>query len=215
MIPTVSNHPPFDVDVVSRGFPLREMPASLHGLLDGKYTLGQIGHFWYSDWCLGRSADAVEGTLPGVLLAVTGDHVARRFLNSRPGLVERALVRLLLHGPQVLAGRTLPWRAFGSQLDLTPTLMELATPAGFVYHAPGRDLLSSPGPPAAFGAGMAIGPDFVTELSAAASWLPLPDSPPEAAPPDLAALKRVSDALRAVSWWRIVRGSGLPAGGRS
>jgi phosphoglycerol transferase MdoB-like AlkP superfamily enzyme len=108
VIPTVSNHPPFDVDVVSRGFPLREMPASLHGLLDGKYTLGQIGHFWYSDWCLGRSADAVEGTLPGVLLAVTGDHVARRFLNSRPGLVERALVRLLLHGPQVLAGRTLP-----------------------------------------------------------------------------------------------------------
>jgi hypothetical protein len=214
MILTVSNHPPFDVDVVSRGFPLREMPASLRGLWDGEYTLRQIGHFWYGDRCLGRFADAVEGRLPGVLLAVTGDHVARRFLNDRPGLVERALVPLLLHGPQVIAGRTLPRGAFGSQLDLTPTLVELAAPAGFVYHALGRDLLSSSGPPAAFGAGMAIGPDFVAELSGTPSWLPLPGSPPEAAPPDLAALKRVGDDLSAVSWWRVVRGSGLPAGGQ-
>jgi hypothetical protein len=128
--------------------------------------------------------------------------------------VERALVPLLLHGPQVLAGITLPWRAFGSQLDLTPTLVELAAPAGFVYHTLGRDLLSSPGLAAAFGAGMAIGPNFVAELSATPSWMPLPGSPPGAAPPDLAALKRVSDDLRAVSWWRVVRGSCLPAGRR-
>lgn len=121
---------------------------------------------------------------------------------------------LLLHGPQVLAGRTLPRRAFGSQLDLTPTLVELTAPAGFVYHALGRDLLSTPAPAAAFGAGMAIGPDFVAELSDAPSWLPLPGSPPGAAPPDLAALERVRDDLRAVSWWRVVRGSGLPPGGR-
>jgi hypothetical protein len=61
---------------------------------------------------------------------------------------------------------------------------------------------------------MAIGPDFVAELSGTPSWLPLPGSPPEAAPPDLAALKRVGDDLSAVSWWRVVRGSGLPAGGQ-
>ncbi len=214
MILTVSNHPPFDVDVVSRGFPLREMPASLRGMWDGEYTLRQIGHFWYGDRCFGRFVDAVEARLAGVLVAVTGDHYSRRFLNGRPGLVERALVPLLLHGPQVLGGRTLPPRAFGSQLDLTPTLVELAAPAGFVYHALGRDLLSSPWPAAAFGAGMAIGPAFVAELSDTPSWVPLPGSLPEAAPPDLAALKRVSDDLRAVSWWRVVRGAGLPSGGR-
>ena len=211
---TVSNHPPFDVDVASRGFPLREMPSSLRGLWDREYTLPQIGHFWYGDWCLGRFADAVEGKLPGVLLAVTGDHVAHRFLNGRPGLVERALVPLLLHGPQFLAGRTLPERAFGSQLDLTPTLVELSAPAGYAYHALGRDLLSPSPAQAAFGAGMAIGPDFVAELGDTPSWVPLPGSPPPAAPPDLDGLRRTSGDLTALSWWRVVHGPGLPAVGR-
>jgi len=214
MILTVSNHPPFDVDVVSKGFPLRDMPAPLRGLWDGEYTLRQIGHFWYADWCLGRFADAVEGKLPGVLLAVTGDHYSRRFLNGRPGLVERALVPLLLHGPHVLAGRTLPEGAFGSQLDLTRTLVELAAPGGFVYHALGENLLSPPERVAAFGARMAIGADFVAELGDVPSWAPTPGGPPSAVPPDLAALRRVSDDLRAVSWWRVVHGPGLPAVGR-
>jgi phosphoglycerol transferase MdoB-like AlkP superfamily enzyme len=211
MILTVSNHPPFDVDVASRGFPLREMPASLRGLWDREYTLRQIGHFWYADWCLGRFADAAEGTLPGILLAVTGDHYSRRFLNGRPGLVERALVPLLLHGPQVLASRAMPERAFGSQLDLTRTLVELAAPAGFVYHALGVDLLSPSDRVAAFGAGMAIGANFVAELGDTPSWAPMPGCATPAEPPDLLALKRTSDDLRAVSWWRVVRGPGLPA----
>jgi hypothetical protein len=214
MVLTVSNHPPFDVDVGARGFPLREMPSSLLGLWDRAYTLRQIGHFWYADGCLGRLADAVEDKLPGVLLAVTGDHTAHRFLNGRPGLVERALVPFLLHGPQVLAGRTVPPRAFGSQLDLAPTLVELSAPTGFVYTALGRDLLSPSAPPAAFGAGMAIGPDFVADLGDPPRWEPLPGGPPPAAAPDLLALKRGSDDLRAVSWWRVVNGPGLAEPGR-
>ncbi len=214
VILTASNHPPFDLDVWAKGFPLRAMPPELAPLWSGDYTLKQIGHFWYADHCLGRFTDEAERALPGVLVAITGDHDGRRHLESRPPLNERSFVPLLLHGPGVLPHVTLPPGAVGSHTDLTATLVDLAAPAGFTYPALGHDLLAPGGASTVtFGAGLAVSPDYLVDLS------PPPGEPSSVrvrdagAAPDVAALKRRSDDLRALSWWRVVRGprlSGAP-----
>ena len=211
VILTVSNHPPFDVDVYGQGFPLKAMPAELAPLWDGGYTLKQIGHFWYADRCLGRFADAVEKQLPGVLLAATADHYGRRFLNTKPGLAERSLVPFLLHGPEVLKGVELPPGACGSHLDIPATLVELSAPAGFRYHALGRSVLGPEAAEPAFGSDKVIGPGFLAELTDTPSWVALAGEAAPAEGPDLKALVRREHDLQAVSWWRVLRGPALPA----
>ena len=216
VILTVANHSPYDVDVYREGFPLKAMPAELAPLWDGEYTLRQIGHFWYADRCLGGFVDAVERRLPGVLVAATADHYGRRFLNSKPGLAERSLVPLLLHGPEVLKGARLPEGACGSHVDIPATLVELCAPAGFSYAAMGRSVFSPGAAGPAFGSTKVVGPGYLAELGKTPSWIALPgaDGTPGAAagsPPDFAALKRREHDLKAVGWWRVLRGPELPA----
>lgn len=210
-----SNHPPYDVDPFSEGFPLREIPGDLTGIWDGSISVREIGHFWYSDRCLGRFVDAAETALPKALFAVTSDHCGRRFLHGRPTLAERSMVPFLLHGSQALGIGSLPVLRFGSHLDIPATLVELAAPAGFRYNALGRNLLAPGEPDAAFGSGFAVGRDFVAAFGARPIREPLDGNvPPAGGEPDLPALLRRSDDVRAISWWMVMKGDRLPPGGK-
>ena len=209
VILTVSNHPPFDIDVKGEGFPLTAVPESLKPIWDGGYTLTQMGHLWYSDKCLGAFADAAAAGLPGMLMAATADHYSRRFLNQRPGMPERAFVPFLLYGPGILPPNPAATSLWGSHLDIPPTLVEMAAPAGFAYPAYGRDILDASDGHPSFGAGFSVGRDYLAELGASV-WIPWPDVSTAPPAPDLPALSATARDLKAAAWWRVVRGAGLP-----
>lgn len=210
-----SNHPPYDVDPFSEGFPLREIPADLKGIWDGSVSVRELGHFWYSDRCLGGFVDAAETALPNVLFAVTSDHYGRRFLHGRPTLAERSMVPFLLHGSRELGIGSLPTIRFGSHLDIPATLVDLAAPAGFRYHALGRNLLAPGKADAAFGSGFAVGRDFVAAFGSRPIREPLDgNAPPSGGGPDLPALSRRNDDFCAVSWWMVMKGDRLPPEGK-
>ncbi|MBA2479163.1 MAG: LTA synthase family protein [Planctomycetes bacterium] len=207
VIMTVSNHPPFGLDVDAMGFPLKRVPDDLAGAWDGSVPLRVLGHFWYADRCLGAFVKTVEARDPSALIAVTGDHYGRKFINARPSLYERTAVPFVLYGPRALRGRSLPSSAAGSHLDMLPTLVELAAPSGFTYHAFGKDLLATGAPGATglgLGRGIAITADAVVD---AANPGICEGSIDDERARGLAARHR---DLCALSWWRIMRGSALP-----
>jgi phosphoglycerol transferase MdoB-like AlkP superfamily enzyme len=207
IILTVSNHPPYDIDPWQEGFPLRELPPDAAALGDGSFTLKEMGHFWYGDRQFGGFVDRLEKKLPGVLVAATSDHYGRRFITSRPGLVDQSTVPLLLYGPDLpLPAST--GRSWGSHLDILPTLVELTAPAAFVYPAFGASLLDPAPGAVSFGSGHAVGNGFVADLWGRRTWEASPAGPP-AETPDLESLRRIDNDLKGLSWWRVRHGPDL------
>ena len=211
MIMTTSYHPPFDIDVEEAGFALREMPAEFKPLYDGKTPMRVFGHYWYADRCLGEFVRTVEAKLQYALVAITGDHASRRFLNERPSLYERRAVPLILHGPDVLKNVTAPPNMAGSHLDIAPTLVELAAPAGFQYHSMGANLLDPQRVQLGFGSrNIVIGPQFIFEVDRPSEVFPLPGC---TLPGDSLNTSKLRDnylAFHGLGWWRIMKGEEFP-----
>jgi phosphoglycerol transferase MdoB-like AlkP superfamily enzyme len=204
VIMTVSNHPPYGVDVEGKGFPLKTPPEDLAARWDGTTSLHVLGHFWFSDRCLGEFVRRAEHDDPGALFAITGDHYGRRFIDAHPTMLERLAVPLVLYGPRALQGRALPPESVGCHLDILPTLIDLAAPAGFRYHALGRDLLRDP-PAPGLGREAAITPHTLVEWSGPGAIDR--DREPDVDP---ATLHQRYEDLCGISWWRIMRGNRLP-----
>lgn len=212
IILTTNNHPPFDVDVWKKGFPLHKVPDEILPLWEGNIDLKTLGHVWYTDRCIGDFVDVMEEKVPLPLFVITGDHYGRRFINSRPTFFEKSTVPLVLYGRDVLDGISLPDGAAGSHIDIIPTLIELTAPEGFSYHALGNDLLAHHQDFTGIGKGIIITSDFILDLSQKPTFHPLPtkELPPEL--PGTKKLKRLHDAMHGVSWWRIKNGPDLPGG---
>jgi hypothetical protein len=204
VIMTVSNHPPYGVDVEGRGFPLKAAPPELAARWDGATSLHILGHFWFADRCLGDFVRAAEKDDPNALFALTGDHYGRRFVNASPTPYERLAVPFVLYGPHALRGRALPAGVAGCHLDILPTLIDLSAPAGFAYHALGQDLLrADPTEHVGLGRSAAMSPTVVVEWGESAAVEGQADSA------TLDGLRRRYDDLCGISWWRIMRGASL------
>ncbi len=199
VILTTSNHPPYSVDVAAKGYVPRPPPPGVTVEDDDPKILG---HFWYSDRCLGLFADHLRNR-PGVLMAVTGDHYGRRFINGHPNPAERTAVPLILWGSGLDPTLRFAPDAAGSHLDIIPTLVERCAPAGFTYPCLGRDLFS---PTATLG----LGRDAAVT---AAGFVDLHASKesPGITPEEVARMQRRYDDLRGLGWWRLVHGSAWPA----
>ena len=211
MIMTTSYHPPFDIDVEEAGFPLREMPAEFKPLYDGKTPMRVYGHYWYADKCLGEFVQTVEKKLNHAVMAITGDHASRRYLNERPSLYERRGVPLVLHGPDLLKNISPPASMAGSHLDIAPTLVELAAPAGFRYHSMGGNLLDPQRVQLGFGGrGTVVGPKFIFEAERPAAVFPLPGASIAGDLIDTSKLKDGYMAFHGLGWWRIMKGAEFP-----
>jgi phosphoglycerol transferase MdoB-like AlkP superfamily enzyme len=211
LVLTTTNHPPYDIDVYGMGFPLREVPPELAEDFEGGNTdLLMLGHHWYSDRAVGEFADGVMKRLPRSLIAITGDHWSRRFPGPRPGLYHASSVPLVLYGPEVLEGVEVPGELAGSHLDIGPTLVELAAPAGFRYFTIGRDILDPGMPALGFGRHRVIGPGFILGTRPGEGQGPIPEHSLPADPPDRERLLRLHSAVQGVSWYRIKQGASLP-----
>lgn len=194
LLMTSSNHPPYSVDLKKEGWRMGAVPESLKELYDGETSLNVLGHFWYADRCIGEFVEKAERRFTQSLFAITGDHWSRRFLNGRPSLYERKSVPLIIYGPEVLKGISVPEHVAGCHLDIAPTLIELIAPKGFTYCSMGHNIMSGSRDQMGFGANTVITAEGIWEIHDK-------NIPNE--------LLELYNAFHAVGWWRIMKGSEL------
>ncbi len=209
LIMTTSYHPPYNVDVWAKGFPLKEVPDDIKPLFDGTTSLKMLGHLWYADKCLGDLVKRAEAKLSRPLFAFTGDHFGRKFINARPEFFERSGVPFILCGKEVLRGVEMPKDAAGAHIDIPPTLIELSAPKGFEYYSVGQDLLAPRKEFLGIGFFKVIGKDFILDLSDPPRFHQLSGKPLPKSLPDIKELKATFDRTYGVGWWRVKRGEKL------
>ncbi len=211
LIMTSTNHRPYDLDLEAEGCPLTEVPPQYAGAFSGgNSTLNALGHHWYSDHWLGDFVREVVGRVPGSLFAITGDHWGRGFPGPRPTNLERATVPLVLYGPDVLPPGVDGSALSGSHLDLGATLIELAAPRGFTYHAIGRDILRSQPDDVASSRMWIIGRDFIAPAMTEGPIESFSGRRLSLDPVGLEANRRRCRLAHGISWWRLRRGNILP-----
>jgi phosphoglycerol transferase MdoB-like AlkP superfamily enzyme len=212
LIMSTSYHPPYSVDVEKEGFDPSALKANPMCAKLSRQQLRVLGHLWYSDKCVGDFADKAERELERPLIAITGDHYSRKqYVSARPNhtLFEELAVPLVLSGPKSLAHVRPPEALAGSHLDVLPTLIDLAAPAGFAYHAFGRDLLDNSQPQVGFGTNTVIGPDFILKINDPAHVEDLHGLRKIDIDGEAMALKYRQ--LHALGWWRAMKGNQWPA----
>jgi phosphoglycerol transferase MdoB-like AlkP superfamily enzyme len=212
LIMSTSYHPPYSVDVEKKGFDPNVVKSNPICADLSQRQLRVLGHLWYSDKCVGDFASEAENKLERPLFAITGDHYSRKqYVSARPThtLFESLAVPLILYGPKALETVHPPEKLGGSHLDVLPTLINLAAPSGFIYHAFGHDLLDQSQPQIGFGVNAVIGPDFILKINEPAHVENLHGQP--AADVDGKALALRYRQLHALGWWRAMKGNQWPA----
>ena len=210
VIMTTSYHPPYELDVYGKGFPLHAVPATLAAEFDNSVTLKMLGHLWYADRSIGEFVRKAERAFEAPLFAFTGDHYGRKFINTHPGPFERSAVPFILYGKDVLRSVQPPKQTAGSHIDIAPTLIELTAPRGFPYYALGSNMLDRKRPPLGLGRDLVIGPGFLADVYAAAPrFYPLPGKELPQQSPDMQRLRALHHAVHGIGWWRITQGPRL------
>lgn len=133
MILTVSNHPPYDVDLKAEG-----CPAELKTENDVK-----LYHMWYADKQIGHFTTRIMQKYPDSIIVITGDHSARTLpKNTQMDNGDSAYVPAIFVGKQISEVYGNMELSPGQHLDIIPTLVELIAPKGFRYKAWGDNLLT-------------------------------------------------------------------------
>ncbi|MBI4357618.1 MAG: sulfatase-like hydrolase/transferase [Gammaproteobacteria bacterium] len=215
LVMTTGNHRPYTLNIPE--FPLKEIPKPF--MPTGKniknlVSLRSLTHFWESDRALGHFVRKEEEHLPRPLFAITGDHYGRDHVFANPPLYEASSVPFVLYGKKVLQNIKMPSFVAGSHIDMTPTLVELIAPKGFLYHTIGHDLLAKKSPIIGIGKGKIITPQFVLQISDfnKAQISEIGPVPGEAMPsplPNPQPLVQQHNAAHAMAWWRARRGASL------
>lgn len=134
VILTVSNHPPYDVDLKAEGCP-NPIDSPLENC---------VQHMWYADSRIGDFVSRMRARHPDSLFIITGDHAAR--LNP-PYLGEEFENRMCV--PLIFAGKPIEEAGLArdagpaSHMDILPTLVELLADRGFKYKAWGDSLAAA------------------------------------------------------------------------
>jgi phosphoglycerol transferase MdoB-like AlkP superfamily enzyme len=211
LIMTSSNHAPYSVDVEKKGFDPSVLKANplCAGLSNRQLQI--LGHLWYSDKCVADFVAAGEQKLERPLFAITGDHYSRKkFVSVRPmnTFFDQLAVPLVISGHRALENIRIPTALAGSHLDILPTLINLAAPTGFVYHAFGRDLLDQSQAQIGYGCNAVIGPEFIFRVGNPEHVENLHgEAVPRADAKTLAMRYR---QLEALGWWRAMKGNQWP-----
>lgn len=143
VILTVSNHPPYSVDIYERGFPYKneaDLPAEVRDYFKNGMSIWELGHVWYGDWAIGQFMDQAEIKFKNGLYAFTGDHYGRKFINASPNLYERSSVPFIIYGDGVPKQKL---RTPGGHADILPTLIEMVAPKGFEYYSFGHSMFDA------------------------------------------------------------------------
>lgn len=135
LIMTVSNHPPYDIDVAAEGFDLENARAEAAKIpnVDNPDQLAlELGHYYYMDKIVTNFVHETMARYPDSLFVITGDHAVRMNPSRTPTMYEFQSVPFVLYGQGITPG-ILPPDVVGGHTNIVPTLIELIAPAGFSY----------------------------------------------------------------------------------
>ena len=135
LIMTVSNHPPYNIDVAAEGFDLaraRAETAQLPNVDDPAQLALELGHYWYMDKIVTQFVHETMKKYPDSLFVITGDHAVRMNPSRTPTMYEYQSVPFVLYGQGVTSAVLAP-DVVGGHTNIVPTLIELIAPAGFSY----------------------------------------------------------------------------------
>jgi len=141
VILTTSYHPPYSVDTYRKGFQYKtaqDLPFNAQNKYTGAMPINALGHLWYSDKSIGDFVSKAEKKFDNSLYCFTGDHFGRRFINSKPNLLEKSTVPFIIYGSDVDAKLD---NTPGSHIDIIPTLIEMIAPKNHKYYSFGSSLL--------------------------------------------------------------------------
>lgn len=198
VILNVSNHSPYTVDVVAKGFDADKLRQALPPeAAKDDCLVNELGHYWYADRELAGFVKNLKEKYPDCLVLIVGDHADRYNIDKQPSMYERYVVPFVVTGAGVHKGILLPDSA-GSQIDIGPTIIEMVASKGFVYYAIGSSLTRSNRQGVNYG--FWITRDFMGE----ADRIPLEPVQIEGSqgrPINEPALQHYIDAVRSISWW--------------
>ena len=142
IILTTSYHPPYTVDMETKGFPYKstdDFPLAMKKYYDGAMNIKELGHLWYGDKALGDFVKKAEKEFTESIFNFTGDHFGRKFINSKPNLYEKSSVAYIIYGKSIPKSLNL---TPGSHIDIMPTLIEMIAPKGFEYYSFGESMFT-------------------------------------------------------------------------
>lgn len=135
VIMTVSNHPPYNLDLEGEGLDLaalKERVRQMEDVKDPDTLAVELGHYWYMDKVVTDFVKRTEAEYPDSLFILTGDHAVRTNPSQHPTIYEEQSVPFVLYGAGVTKD-ILPEDTAGGLTNVLPTLMELLAPAGCSY----------------------------------------------------------------------------------
>jgi len=201
----ISNHAPYTVNLQEEGFD----EQSVINALPDKFKKDQelikkLGHFWYADKVLSEFINNTRQEYPDSLFVVVGDHADRLNIDSNPSLYERYGIPFIVYG-QGITKQMLPEHVAGSHINITPTLLELIAPQGFVYHSLGDSLTR--GNSIGFNYGFWMTHDYMGKIGSHTKEKIGGEQ--VTTPPNEELVQQDIDARRALSWWRIKYGKNI------
>lgn len=143
MILTTSNHPPYDAPLEQFGVPLEQIAQYFATNTQYKNKDPKlIGHIWYEDKMITKFIRDVSEVLPNSLFVITGDHYDREYPSSTQILKTQNSVPLIVYSPVLDLKKNFN---VGSHIDITPTIVQLTAPNGYIYHSFGTPLVGNDG----------------------------------------------------------------------
>ncbi|GMA97483.1 alkaline phosphatase family protein [Pelosinus sp. IPA-1] len=207
VIMNISNHAPYTVDLEKEGF---DQDSVIRGLPDklkeDKELIKKLGHFWYADKVMAEFIEEMKQKYPDSLFLIVGDHADRLNIQLNPSLYERYAIPFIVYGKGITKD-IFPKQVSGSHINVAPTLLELLSPQGSVYHSLGNSLTR--GNDIGFNYGLWVTHDSIGRIGNESAESVTGTQPEE--PPDLALIQKDIDARRAMSWWRVKNGKNMNA----
>jgi len=136
-IMTMTNHPPYNLDLAAEGFDVAKTVAELKKLpnvTNAENLAVELGHYWYMDKVITKFIRSVSEKFPNSLFIVTGDHAVRVDPSTHPTIFEHQSVPFVMYGAGI-DKNILPPDVVGGHISIVPTLIELIAPEGFKYYS--------------------------------------------------------------------------------
>ena len=136
LIMTVTNHPPYNLDLASENIDENKIYNSLinNYNIDDKTLAKELAHYQYMDREISSFILNVSANYPDSLFVVTGDHADRTNIGKNPTMYERYSIPLLIFGKGINK-KILPSNVAGGHTNISPTIIELIAPKGFEYYS--------------------------------------------------------------------------------
>lgn len=205
LILTVSNHPPYSLDVVEAGFDANKI---IDGLPEDRKSdpefIKQLGHYWYMDKVISEFVRNTYAAYPDSLFIITGDHADRTNLLETPTPFERYTIPFVLYG-QGITKDILPQNIAGGHVNILPTLIELIAPTGFTYYSLADSLTK--GSTVGFSSNYWITPNAMGAIDQPGKYSWLPDANGDNLSNEEKMAQEKIAMMRTISWWRITKGN--------